>query len=92
MILALSRAILGTAPLITIGALTYVPFAPDGIWSPFTVLQIQVFNWVSRPQEAFLTFCSHLAMRGTPATAIQELAGDADPAMTQCYAPQSGRI
>jgi phosphate transport system permease protein len=36
------------------GALTYVPFAPDGIWSPFTVLPIQVFNWVSRPQEAFL--------------------------------------
>ncbi len=54
MILALSRAIGETAPLITIGALTYVPFAPDGIWSPFTALPIQVFNWVSRPQEAFL--------------------------------------
>ena len=54
MILALSRAIGETAPLITIGALTYVPFSPDGIWSPFTVLPIQVFNWVSRPQEAFL--------------------------------------
>ncbi len=54
MILALSRAIGETAPLITIGALTYVPFAPDGIWSPFTVLPIQIFNWVSRPQEAFL--------------------------------------
>ena len=54
MILALSRAIGETAPLITMGALTYVPFAPDGIWSPFTVLPIQVFNWVSRPQEAFL--------------------------------------
>jgi len=54
MILALSRTIGETAPLITIGALTYVPFAPDGIWSPFTVLPIQVFNWVSRPQEAFL--------------------------------------
>ncbi len=54
MILALSRAIGETAPLIAIGALTYVPFAPDGIWSPFTVLPIQVFNWVSRPQEAFL--------------------------------------
>lgn len=53
-ILALSRAIGETAPLITIGALTYVPFAPDGIWSPFTVLPIQVFNWVSRPQQAFL--------------------------------------
>ena len=53
LILALSRAIGETAPLITLGALTYVPFAPDGIWSSFTVLPIQIFNWVSRPQAAF---------------------------------------
>lgn len=53
LILALSRAIGETAPLITIGALTYVPFAPDGIWSAFTVLPIQIFNWVSRPQTEF---------------------------------------
>jgi phosphate transport system permease protein len=53
LILALSRAIGETAPLITIGALTYVPFAPDSIWSPFTVMPIQIFNWVSRPQAAF---------------------------------------
>jgi phosphate transport system permease protein len=53
LILALSRAIGETAPLITIGALTYIPFAPDSIWSPFTVLPIQIFNWVSRPQVAF---------------------------------------
>lgn len=53
LILALSRAIGETAPLITIGALTYVPFAPDGIWSAFTVLPIQIFNWVSRPQAEF---------------------------------------
>ena len=53
LILAVSRAIGETAPLITIGALTYVPFAPDGIWSAFTVLPIQIFNWVSRPQAAF---------------------------------------
>jgi len=53
LILALSRAIGETAPLITIGALTYVPFTPDSIWSPFTVLPIQIFNWVSRPQAAF---------------------------------------
>jgi phosphate transport system permease protein len=53
-ILALSRAIGETAPLITIGALTYVPFVPDSIWSPFTVLPIQIFNWVSRPQAAFI--------------------------------------
>ncbi len=53
LILALSRAIGETAPLITIGALTYVPFLPDSIWSPFTVLPIQIFNWVSRPQVEF---------------------------------------
>jgi phosphate transport system permease protein len=55
MILALSRAIGETAPLISIGALTFVAFAPDGIWSPFTVLPIQIFNWVSRPQVDFQT-------------------------------------
>jgi len=55
LILALSRAVGETAPLITIGALTYVPFAPDSIWSPFTVLPIQIFNWVSRPQAEFKT-------------------------------------
>jgi len=53
MILALSRAIGETAPLISIGALTFVAFAPDGLWSPFTVLPIQIFNWVSRPQLDF---------------------------------------
>jgi phosphate transport system permease protein len=53
LILSLSRAIGETAPLITIGALTYVPFAPDGIWSAFTVLPIQIFNWTSRPQADF---------------------------------------
>jgi phosphate transport system permease protein len=53
LILSLSRAIGETAPLITIGALTYVPFAPSGIWSPFTTLPIQIFDWVSRPQAAF---------------------------------------
>ena len=52
-ILALSRAIGETAPLIMIGALTYIAFLPDGLSSPFTVLPIQIFNWVSRPQHAF---------------------------------------
>jgi phosphate transport system permease protein len=55
LILSLSRAIGETAPLITIGALTYIPFAPDSVWSKFTVLPIQVFNWVSRPQADFHT-------------------------------------
>ncbi len=56
-ILALSRVIGETAPLITIGALTYIAFLPplslEGVRSPFTVLPIQIFNWVSRPQRGF---------------------------------------
>jgi phosphate transport system permease protein len=52
-ILAFSRALGETAPLITMGALTYVAFIPDGLFSPFTVLPIQTFNWISRPQTAF---------------------------------------
>jgi phosphate transport system permease protein len=52
-ILALSRAMGETAPLVAIGALTYIPFAPDSMWSPFTVLPIQIFNWASRPESAF---------------------------------------
>ena len=53
MILAVSRAIGETAPLIDMGALTFVPFAPDGLLSRFTVLPIQIFNWISRPQAGF---------------------------------------
>jgi phosphate transport system permease protein len=53
LILAFCRAIGETAPLITIGAATFVPFLPDGLLSQFTVLPIQAFDWVSRPQEAF---------------------------------------
>ena len=53
LILALSRAIGETAPLITIGAVTFVTFAPDSLSAPFTVLPIQIYNWVSRPQPAF---------------------------------------
>src|SRR5690606_15239979 len=52
-ILAISRAIGETAPLIVIGALSYVPFAPTGVMDSFTVLPIQIFNWISRPQEEF---------------------------------------
>ncbi len=66
-ILALSRAIGETAPLIVVGALTYVAFLPEspivadfpfinlsGLGDPFSVLPIQIFNWVSRPQKGFL--------------------------------------
>lgn len=52
-ILAFSRAIGETAPLITMGALTYVAFTPRSVLDGFTVLPIQIFNWVSRPQSGF---------------------------------------
>ena len=54
-ILSLSRAVGEAAPLIVIGALAYVPFTPASPFDEFTVLPIQIFNWTSRPQEAFLT-------------------------------------
>ncbi|MDA1107119.1 MAG: phosphate ABC transporter permease PstA [Proteobacteria bacterium] len=65
-IIAMSRAIGESAPVITIGALTFIAFLPpaplqavppfvsfEWITSPYTVMPIQMFNWVSRPQEAF---------------------------------------
>jgi phosphate transport system permease protein len=65
-IIALSRAIGETAPLITIGALTFIAFLPDSpikaefpfisfdwLMAPFTVMPIQMFNWTSRPQQEF---------------------------------------
>jgi phosphate transport system permease protein len=52
-ILALSRAVGETAPLIVIGALAYVPFAPSSPMDEFSVLPIQIFNWISRPQHGF---------------------------------------
>lgn len=54
-ILALSRAVGETAPLIVIGALAYIPFAPTGVLDEFSVLPIQIFNWISRPQQGFIT-------------------------------------
>ncbi len=52
-ILALSRAIGETAPLILIGAIVFVPFNPSGLTDQFTALPIQIFNWTSRPQAEF---------------------------------------
>jgi phosphate transport system permease protein len=52
-ILTISRAIGEAAPLIMVGALTFIAFLPQGVLSPFTALPIQIFNWVSRPQKAF---------------------------------------
>lgn len=65
-VIALSRAIGETAPLITVGALTFIAFLPTSpimleapyltmkwLFDPYTVLPIQMFNWISRPQEEF---------------------------------------
>ena len=52
-ILALSRAIGEAAPLVLLGALTFVTFNPEGLDSAFTALPIQIFNWISRPQDEF---------------------------------------
>jgi phosphate transport system permease protein len=65
-IIGLARAIGETAPIITIGALTFIAFLPpspvrsefpflsfDWLFAPFTVMPIQMFNWISRPQSAF---------------------------------------
>jgi phosphate transport system permease protein len=52
-ILAFSRAIGETAPLITIGAFAFITFSPDGLFSEFTTLPIQAYDWISRPQEVF---------------------------------------
>lgn len=57
-ILALSRAIGETAPLIVVGALAYVPFAPKTPMDEFTVLPIQIYNWMSRPQHGFIVNAS----------------------------------
>ncbi|MBE7383721.1 MAG: phosphate ABC transporter permease PstA [Leptolyngbya sp. SIO1E4] len=62
-ILALSRAIGETAPIIAVGAAAFVPFAPEfsieGLQEPaFTAMPIQIFNWVSRPQEEFHTIAA----------------------------------
>ncbi|MBL7924216.1 MAG: phosphate ABC transporter permease PstA [Bacteroidia bacterium] len=54
-ILALSRAVGEAAPLIVVGALAYVPFAPSTPLDEFSVLPIQIYNWVSRPQQGFVT-------------------------------------
>jgi phosphate transport system permease protein len=52
-ILALSRAIGETAPLIMIGALTFIAFSPTSPMDPFTVLPIQIYNWAAKPQAEF---------------------------------------
>lgn len=52
-ILALSRAIGETAPLIMIGAVTFLAFTPSSIFDEFTVMPIQIYNWIGQPKEEF---------------------------------------
>ena len=52
-ILAMSRAIGESAPMIAISALVYITFIPSHAMDRFTVLPIQIFNWISRPQAEF---------------------------------------
>jgi len=61
MILSLSRAIGETAPLIIMGAFTYVPFLPKTVWDQFTVIPIQIYNWITLPQPEYRV---HLAAAG----------------------------
>jgi phosphate transport system permease protein len=53
-ILAVSRAMGETAPLVLVGAVAFIGFAPDGLDAPFTALPMQVFLWTSMPQRDFL--------------------------------------
>ncbi len=57
-ILSLSRAIGESAPLILVGALSFIAFTPDSLMASFTVLPVQIFNWASRPQEDFQTLAA----------------------------------
>jgi phosphate transport system permease protein len=52
-ILALSRAVGETAPLIMVGAVGFLAFTPSGLTDSFTVLPLQIYTWVSRPQDEF---------------------------------------
>jgi phosphate transport system permease protein len=52
-ILALSRAVGEAAPLIVVGALAFVPFVPKGPLDQFTVLPIQIFNWINEAKVEF---------------------------------------
>jgi phosphate transport system permease protein len=74
-IIGLSRAIGETAPIVTIGAVSFIAFLPpspvtpsfpflsfEWLWSPFTAMPIQIFNWTSRPEEAFQANASAAAL------------------------------
>ncbi|MFB0944407.1 MAG: ABC transporter permease subunit, partial [Candidatus Nanopelagicales bacterium] len=52
-ILALSRAIGEAAPLLLLGAVSFITFNPDGVLSDYTTLPIQIFNWTKDSREEF---------------------------------------
>jgi phosphate transport system permease protein len=52
-ILSISRAFGETAPLVVVGASTFVRFDPDSIFSKFTTIPIQIYQWTARPQDAY---------------------------------------
>ncbi|MGH3989986.1 MAG: phosphate ABC transporter permease PstA, partial [Pseudonocardiaceae bacterium] len=57
-ILALSRAIGEAAPLLLLGALAYIRFNPDGVLSQYTVLPVQIFDWIKQSREEFVPLAS----------------------------------
>lgn len=50
---SLARALGETAPLVLVGAVTFIAFTPESLGDPFTALPVQIFNWLTRPQEEF---------------------------------------
>jgi phosphate transport system permease protein len=52
-ILALSRAVGETAPIVMIGGVAFIASTPDSVFDRFTVLPLQIFQWISRPQPEF---------------------------------------
>lgn len=54
-ILAISRAIGETAPLVVVGAVAFILYAPDGLDAEYTALPMQIFQWTSNPRREFLT-------------------------------------
>jgi len=59
-ILALSRAVGETAPLVVLGIPTFIAYLPSGVLDTFTVMPLQIYNWTGRPQEEF----QHVAAAG----------------------------
>jgi len=52
-ILSLSRVVGETAPLLVVGAFAYIAALPNSLFAPFTVLPVQIYDWISRPQPGF---------------------------------------